>query len=60
MEHKGDGDAYCNKRTRYRHLRTSTGTGGLENKRKSGDHPNYSIVEISQNTEESPKDLLSL
>ena len=30
------------------------GTGG--NKRTSGDHPNYSIVEIGQNTEKSPGD----
>ena len=32
-----------------------TGTGGLGN--KSGDHPNYSIIKIGQNTEESPGDL---
>ena len=31
-----------------------TRTGGLRNNRMSGDHPNYSIVEISQNTEKSP------
>ena len=36
---------------------TSTGTGGLGNKRTSGDHPNNSIVEISQNTK---KDLGNL
>ena len=29
---------------------------GLRNKRSSGDHPNYSIVEIDQNTEKSPGD----
>ena len=28
-----------------------TGTEGLGNKRTSGDHPNFSIVEIGQNTE---------
>ena len=27
------------------HQRIGTGTGGLGNKRMSGDHPNYSIVE---------------
>ena len=32
------------------------GTGGLENKRTSGDQPKYSIVEIHQNTEKSPGD----
>ena len=30
------------------------GLRGLGNERKSGDHPNYSITEIGQNTEESP------
>ena len=24
-----------------------TGTGGLENKRTNGDHPNYSIIKMS-------------
>ena len=37
-----------------------TVTGGLRNKRISGDHPNNSIVEISQNTEKSPGDLRKL
>ena len=37
-----------------------TGTGGLGNKRTSGDHSNYSIVEIGQNTEKSPGDLKRL
>ena len=36
------------------------GTGGLGNKRTSGDYPNYDITEISQNTEKSPRDLQSL
>ena len=29
-------------------------TRGLGNKRTSGDHPNYSIVEIGQNTKKNP------
>ena len=29
-------------------------TGGLGNNRTSGDHPNYYIIEIGQNTEKSP------
>ena len=37
-----------------------TGTGGLGNKRMSHDHPNYSIIKISQNTEKSPGDLRRL
>ena len=33
-------------------------TRGLGNKRTSGDHPNNSIVEIGQNTEKNPKELV--
>ena len=36
------------------------GTGGLRSWRTSGDHPNYSIIENSQNTEKSPGDLRRL
>ena len=37
-----------------------TVTKGLVNKRMSGDHPNYSIVVIGQNTESSPGNLRRL
>ena len=37
-----------------------TGTRGLGNKRTSGDHPNYSFIEIDQNSKTSIGDLLSL
>ena len=33
------------------------GCGGLGNNRTSGDHPNYCIIEIGQNTEKSPGEL---
>ena len=33
------------------------GTGRLGNRRTSGDHPSYNIVEIGQNTEKNPGDL---
>ena len=36
------------------------GTGGLGNKSMSGDHPNYSIVKISQNTKESPENSMGI
>ena len=36
------------------------GTEGLENNETRGDHPNYCIAEIGQNTEKSPGDLRSL
>ena len=37
--------------------RVSKETRGVENKRTSGDHPNYSIIKIGQNNKESPWDL---
>ena len=33
---------------------------GVGNKRTNGDHPNYCIIEIGQNTEKSPRDLKRL
>ena len=36
------------------------GTGGLEDRRTSGGHPNYNIIEKTQNTEKSPGDLKRL
>ena len=60
VEHGSDGDTNCNWCSWYSHLRIGTRTGGLGNKKTSGDHSNYSIIEIGQNTEESPGDLLSL
>ena len=44
----------------YSHIRIDTRTGGLENKRTSGDYSNYCIIEICQNTEKSPGDLRKL
>ena len=40
--------------------RIGTETGGPGNKRTSEDHPNYSIVEIGQNTKKSPGNLRRL
>ena len=36
------------------------GTGGFGKNRTSGDHPNYGISEIGQNTEKSPGDMRRL
>ena len=44
----------------YSHQRTIKGTGGLGNRRTSGDHPNYYIIENGQNTEKSPGGLRRL
>ena len=42
------------------HQRIIKGTGGLGNKRMSGDHPNYYIIENGENTERSPGNLRRL
>ena len=54
MGYESDDDTNCQGCTQYSHQRNSTGTGGLENKNRSGDHPNNSLIKIGQNTEESP------
>ena len=38
-------------------LSFDNGTGGLGNKRTSGDHNKYSMIKIGQNTKKSPGDL---
>ena len=45
---------YCSRQ------RVGTWTWRLGNKRTRGDHPNYSIAEIGQNTEKCPGDLRGL
>ena len=40
--------------------RINKGTGGAGNKRTSGEHPNFYIIEFSQNIEKSPRDLRRL
>ena len=59
MEHESDSDASYNWRARYNHYGIGTWIRGLGDKR-SGDHPNYSIIEIGQNTKKSPGDLRRL
>ena len=60
VEHESDSDPNCNWCSLYSHQRTGTRTGGYGNKKTSGDHLNYSIIEIDQNTEKSPGDLRRL
>ena len=50
-------DTNCNWCARFSHKKTGTITGRLGNKRLSGNHPNYSSVQIGQNTKKSPGDL---
>ena len=59
MEYE-DSDTNCNWCSWYSDQRTGAGTSGLRNKRTSGDHPNNSIFEISQNTKKSPGDFSRL
>ena len=57
MEHESDGDTNSNWWNRYSHQRISKETRGLWNKRTSGDHSNYRIIEIGQNTKKILEDL---
>ena len=60
MKYEGHADTKYNWCAQYSHQRIGTGTGGLGDKRTSEDNPNYSIVEIGQNSEKSPGDLRRL
>ena len=60
MENESDGDTNCNWCALYSDQRIGAGTRGLGNKRTSRHHPNYSIVEIDQNTEKSSRNLRRL
>ncbi len=60
MENERDSNPTCNLYTRYSHERIGIATGRLGNKRTSGDHPNYSIIENGQNTQKSPGDMKRL
>ena len=60
MEHENDDDTNDNWCARYSHQRIDQGIGGLGNKGTIGDHLKYSIVEIGQNTQKSPGDVLRL
>ena len=60
MEHESDDYTNCNWCSCYSHQRIGIGTGGLGNNGTRRDCPNYSIVEIGQNTEKSTGDLRRL
>ena len=59
-KHESEDNTNCNWCSWYSHQRISTRNEKLGNKRTSGDHPNYYIIENSQNTEKSPGDLRRL
>ena len=60
MEHESDNYTNCNWCSWYSHQRIGTRTGGLGNNWTGGGCPNYSIVEIGQNTEKSTGDMRRL
>ena len=60
MEHEDDNYTNRDWYLWYSHQRIIKVTGGLGNKRKSEDHPNYCIIENDQNTEKTPGDLRGL
>ena len=55
-EHEGG----SNRCAQYSSEKIDTVTGELRNKRTSGDHPNYNIVDIGRNTKKTPGDLRRL
>ena len=55
-----DDDTNCNWCSWYSHQRIGKRTGGPGNKRTSEDHPNVSIIKISQTTKKNPGDLRRL
>ena len=57
IEHKGNVDTNCGWSTCNNPQSIGKGTGRLRNKRINGDHPDYSIIKIDQNTERSPENL---
>ena len=46
VEHESEDNTNFNRCSCYSHQRISTRTGWDGNKRSSGDHPNYCIIEI--------------
>ena len=60
MEHEGDDDSNCRWYIWNDPKWIGQGSVSLRNQRISRDHPEYSIIKISQNTEKSPEDLSGL
>ena len=60
MEHEGDGDTNFNWYTLKNLQKLGKETGRIRNQRMSGDHSDYSVIKIDQNTQKSPGDLRRL
>ena len=57
VEHESDVYINCNWCSWYSYWRIIKETGGIGNKRTSGDRPDNYITDVGQNTEKSPGDL---
>ena len=60
LKNEGDADTNCNLCTRYGYQRIVKGTGRLRNKRARGDHLDYIIIKIGQNTKKISRTLRKL
>ena len=60
IKHTGDGGAYCSWCSWSASQSLGEGTGGTGNQWKNQNHSDYSNIEISKNTEESPGELRRL
>ena len=60
MEHESQGHCKCCWRSRNGHQQPGEGIGRIGNQLENRNHPDFSIAEISQNTEKSPGDLRKL
>ena len=60
MEHEGDSDTSSNWCVWNNSKRIGKGTGRQGDKNKRGEHPDYSIIKIGQNTEKRSGDLMRL
>ena len=60
MEHEGNVDTSFNCYTRNNPQKFGKWTRKLRNQRMSGDHRNYNMIKIGQNTDRSPLDLRRL
>ena len=60
IEYESDSDTNCGWCTRDYPQRIGKGMGKLGNKWSSGNHADYSLIKIGQNTERSPDDFRRL
>ena len=60
LEYEIDGDTNCNLFARYSHKRIIKGIGGIGTTRTSGDHQNYNITKIGENSEKGLRRRLAI